>query len=153
MVTVGARPQSLWLESYFVFQEQHFVTFKVTAHVDLSSVVAHTCPVEWRNNKQQLMATRAVGDLVAGRSYSKQTSRLLPSNMRLFLTTCTASVELDDGRSSARFNPGLATVSDLPLPPPTYRSPAYGPLRFRDSTEHHAWNLRQACTGPSTGTT
>ena len=129
-VTVGARPLSLRLTSCFVFQEQHFVMFEVRARIPLSSVVVHTYQVEGRNNRRHLMQTTNVGDLAAGSSYSKLTSRLFPSGLRYYLTTCTASVEWDNGTVTPVYSPGQTTIPDLPPPPPTYTPPTYEPRRI-----------------------
>ena len=146
-VTVGARPLSLRLTSCFVFQEQHFVRFQVTANVDLSSVVVHTYQVEGRNNRLHLMATINVGNLEAGSSYSKLTSRLFPSGLRYYLTTCTASVEWDNGTVTPVYSPGQTTIPDLPPPPPTYTPPAYDPSELRTPTEGQVWDLFIAVGG------
>ena len=129
-VTVGPRPLSLRLTSCFVFHEQHFVMFEVRTRIPLSSVVVHTYQVEGRNNKLHLMETTNVGNLAAGSSYSKLTSRYFPAHLRRHLTTCTASLEWDDGTAAPGFTPDLTTVPDLPPPPPTYAPPAYEPSRI-----------------------
>ena len=146
-VTVGPRPLSLRLTSCFVFQNQHFVRFQVTANVDLSSVVVHTYQVEGRNNKLHLMRTTDVGNLAAGSSYSKLTSRYFPAHLRRHLTTCTASLEWDDGTAAPGFTPDLTTVPDLPPPPPTYAPPAYDPSEFRNPTKHQVYGLFGAIIG------
>ena len=138
-VTVGARPLSLRLTGCFVFQEQHFVMFEVRARIPLSSVVVHTYQVEGRNNRQHLMQTTNVGDLAAGSSYSKLTSRYFPAHLRRHLTTCTAHAEWDNGAVAPDFNRGSTTVPDLPPPPPTYTPPAYEPSRI--PTEGQVWDL------------
>ena len=140
-VTVGPRPLSLRLTSCFVFQEQHFAMFKVTAGVPLSSVVVKTYQVEGRNNKLHLMETINVGNLAAGSSYSKLTTRYFPAHLRRHLTTCTASLEWDDGTAAPGFTPGSTTVPDLPPPPPTYTPPAYDPSGLRTPTEGQVWVL------------
>ena len=146
-VTVGPRPLSLRLTSCFVFQEQHFVRFQVTANVDLSSVVVHTYQVEGRNNRLHLMETINVGNLAAGSSYSKLTSRYFPAHLRRHLTTCTASLEWNDGTAAPGFTPDLTTVPDLPPPPPTYKPPAYDPSEFRNPTKHQVYGLFGAIIG------
>ena len=146
-VTVGPRPLSLRLTNCFVFQNQHFVRFQVTANVDLSSVVVHTYQVEGRNNKLHLMQTINVGNLAAGSSYSKLTSRYFPAHLRRHLTTCTASLEWDDGTAAPGFTPDLTTVPDLPPPPPTYTPPTYDPSEFRTPTKHQVYGLFGAIIG------
>ena len=140
-VTVGPKPLSLSITSCFVFQEQHFATFEVTAGVALSSVVVKTYQVEGRNSKLHLMETINVGNLAAGSSYSKLTSRYFPAHLRRHLTTCTAHAEWDNGRVAPDFNPGSTTVPDLPPPPPTYTAPAYDPSEFRTPTQGQVWGL------------
>ena len=140
-VTVGPKPLSLSITSCFVFQEQHFATFKVTAGVPLSSVVVKTYQVEGRNNKLHLMETINVGNLAAGSSYSKLTSRYFPAHLRRHLTTCTAHAEWDNGAVAPDFNRGSTTVPDLPPPPPTYTPPAYDPSGLRTPTERQVWDL------------
>ena len=129
-VTVGPRPLSLRLTSCFVFHEQHFVMFEVRTRIPLSSVVVHTYQVEGRNNKLHLMETTNVGNLAAGSSYSKLTSRYFPGHLRRYLTTCTASVEWDNGTVTPVHSPGQTTIPDLPPPPPTYTPPTYEPSRI-----------------------
>ena len=140
-VTVGPKPLSLSITSCFVFQEQHFATFKVTAGVPLSSVVVKTYQVEGRNNKLHLMETINVGNLAVGSSYSKLTSRYFPAHLRRHLTTCTAHAEWDNGAVAPDFNRGSTTVPDLPPPPPTYTFPAYDPSGLRTPTKGQVWDL------------
>ena len=140
-VTVGPKPLSLSITSCFVFQEQHFATFKMTAGVPLSSVVVKTYQVEGRNNKLHLMETINVGNLEAGSSYSKLTSRYFPAHLRRHLTTCTAHAEWDNGTVAPDFNRGSTTVSALPPPPPTYTFPAYDPSGLRTPTKGQVFDL------------
>ena len=141
-VDVGERPLALQLTSCFVFQNQHFVRFKVRASVPVSSVVVHTYQVEGRSNKLHLMETTSVGDLSAGDSYEKLTSRYFPAHLRPYLTTCTASVEWANGAETPGFSPTTIAVPDLPPPPPTYTPPAHGaPRRPSTPTERQVWTL------------
>ena len=140
-VTVGARPLSLRVTSCFVFHEQHFVMFEVRTRIPLSSVVVHTYRVEGRNNKLHLVETTNVGNLAAGSSYSKLTSRYFPGHLRRYLTNCTASVEWDNGTVTPVHSPGSTTVPDLPPPPPTYTPPTYDPSEFRTPTDQQVWGL------------
>ena len=136
-VTVGARPLSLRLRSCFVFHEQHFVMFEVRTRIPLSSVVVHTYQVEGRNNKLHLMETTNVGNLAAGSSYSKLTTRYFPAHLRRYLTTCTASVEWDNGTVTPVHSPGQTTIPDLPPPPPTYTPPTYESSRMPTKRQVH----------------
>ncbi len=140
-VTVGERPLTLRLTSCFVLENQHFVMFEVRANVPVSDVVVHTYQIEGRNNKLHLMETTNVGNLSAGDSYEKLTSRYFPAHLRPYLTTCTATVEWANGTDTPGFDPTTIIVPDLPRPPPTYRPPAYDPSEFRTPTEHQVWQL------------
>ena len=122
MVTVGAvQPPALTLRltECFVFQNQHFVMFKVTAHVSVSSLVVKTYQVEGRNNTKHLMATINVGNLAAGNSYTKLTSRYFPANLRRNLPNCTADLAWDNGTATPNFGLATTEVPDLPPPDPT----------------------------------
>ena len=122
MVTVGAvQPPALTLRltECFVFQNQHFVMFKVTAHVSVSSLVVKTYQVEGRNNTKHLMATINVGNLAAGNSYTKLTSRYFPANLRRNLRNCTADLAWDNGTATPNFGLATTEVPDLPPPDPT----------------------------------
>ena len=149
-VTVGAvQPPALTLRltTCFLFQNQHFVTFRVTAHVPLSSLVVKTYQVEGRNNTKHIMETIEVGNLAAGNSYTKLTSRYFPAHLRRHLTTYTADVAWDNGA----LTPGsLSTTTAVPDPPPhlpppiptdTPTPPAWRP------TQGQVWNLYVALHG------
>ena len=146
-VTVGERPLTLRLTSCFVFENQHFVWFEVRANVPVSDVVVHTYQVEGRNNRLHLMKTTNVGNLSAGDSYEKLTTRYFPAHLRPYLTTCTAKVEWANGTDTPGFGPTTIIVPDLPRPPPTYRPPAYNPLEFRTPTRSQVWSLWIALNG------
>ena len=92
--------------------------FRVTAHVPLSSLVVRTYQVEGRNNTKHLMEAVDVGDLAAGNSYTKLTSRYFPTHLRRHLTTCTADVAWDNGASTPGSLLPTTEVPDLPLPTP-----------------------------------
>ncbi len=87
-VTVSQPDLTLNISECFVFQNQHFARFEVTARVSVSSLVVKTYAVDSRDNSKQIIATTNVGDLSAGDSYEKLTSRAFPSNMVRWLTTC-----------------------------------------------------------------
>ena len=87
-VTVSQPDLTLSITECFVFQNQHFARFKVTARVSVSSLVVKTYAVDSRDNSRNLMATTNVGDLSAGDSYEKLTSRAFPSNQVRWLTSC-----------------------------------------------------------------
>ena len=141
-VTVGAvQPPALTLRltECFVFQDQHFVSFRVTAHENVSSLVVKTYQVEGRNNTKHLMATTNVGNLAAGNSYTKLTSRLFPANLRRNLTTCTADVAWSNGTHTPDSNRATTAIPDLPPPDPTDTPvpPAERPPTF--SQVVHLW--------------
>ena len=81
----------LRLTECFVFQNQHFARFKVTAHVSVSSLVVKTYAVDNRNNERHLMETTNVGSLSAGRSREELTTRYFPAHLARHLTSCTVS--------------------------------------------------------------
>ncbi|MDE0171779.1 MAG: hypothetical protein OXS29_20130 [bacterium] len=124
-VTAGdAQPSPFVLRTEcFVFHEQHFVRFTVTARVPLTSLAVSTYMVEGRTNTRHLVRRVEVGDLAADHSYSTLTSRLFFAHMRRHLTTCTARVE---GYASVRpgFDPPANIVPDpQPQPPPDQPPP------------------------------
>ena len=140
-VSVGAaQPPALTirLTQCFVFQNQHFVDFRVTAHVPLSDLVVNTYYVEGRNNSKHLMASIDVGNLAAGNSYSKLTSRYFPAHLRRNLTTCTAGVAWGNGALTPSFIPTTIAVPDLPPPSPT---DAPIPQEYRIPAPGQVWNL------------
>ncbi len=120
-VTVGAvQPPALTLRltACFVFQNQHFVRFKVIAHISVSSLVVKTYQVA-RNHTKHLIESTNVGNLAAGNSYTKLTSRYFPANLRRNLTTCTADVVWDNGTATPNSDLATTEVPDLPPPDPT----------------------------------
>ena len=97
--TVGATPQQplvLNIEQCFVVDNQHFVRFKVAARVSVSALVVSTYLVDRRNNNRYLAETTDVGNLPAGQSYEKLTSRYFPAHLRHYLTTCTVDAKWGD---------------------------------------------------------
>ena len=149
MVTVGAvQPPALTLRltECFVFQNQHFVMFKVTAHVSVSSLVVKTYQVEGRNNTKHLMATINVGNLAAGNSYTKLTSRYFPANLRRNLPNCTADLAWDNGTATPNFGLATTEVPDLPPPDPT-DTPV--PPADRPPTLSQTYNLFTSLHGTS----
>ena len=135
-VTAGdAQPSPLVLRTEcFVFQNQDFVRFTVTARVPLTSLAVSTYRVEGRTNTRHLVKRVEVGDLAAGSSYSRLTSRYFPAHLQRHLTTCTAGVE---GYASVRPgfdppaimvpDPGPQTPADQPPveQPPVEQTPIY----------------------------
>ncbi len=141
-VTVGARPLTLRLTGCFVLENQHFVGFKVRANVPVSDVVVHTYQVEGRNNRRHLMKTTNVGNLSAGDSYEKLTSKYFPGHLRPYLTTCTAAIEWANGTDTPGFSPTTIAVPTPRQPPPTYTPPVYGePGRPSIPTKYQAYKL------------
>ena len=121
-VTVGAvQPTALTLRlmECYIFQNQHFVMFRVTAHVNVSSLVVRTYQIEGRNSAKHLMQSIAVGNLAAGNSYTGLTSKYFPANLRRNLTTCTADVAWDNGTATPDSVLTTTVVPDLPPPDPT----------------------------------
>ena len=109
---------TLRLNTCFVFQDQHFVMFEVKARVSVSSLVVKTYQIEGRNNKKHLMESIDVGNLAAGSSYTKLTTRYFPGHLRQYLTTCTADANWDSGTLTPGFLLPTTAVPDLPPPSP-----------------------------------
>ena len=135
-VTAGdAQPSPLVLRTEcFVFQNQDFVRFTVTARVPLTSLAVSTYRVEGRTNTRHLVQRVEVGDLAADSSYSKLTSRAFPAHLRRHLTTCTAGVE---GYASVRpgFDPPAIMVPDPQPQSPADQAPVDEPLRLPNVSE------------------
>ena len=81
----------LRIKECFVFQNQHFARFEVTARIAVSSLVVKTYAVDSRNNERHLMETTNVGSLSAGSSHEELTSRFFPAFLARYLTSCDVS--------------------------------------------------------------
>ena len=81
----------LRLKECFVFQNQHFARFEVTARIAVSSLVVKTYAVDSRNNERHLMETTNVGSLSAGSSHEELTTRFFPAYPAQYLTSCSVS--------------------------------------------------------------
>ena len=127
-VTAGdARPSPLVLRTEcFVFQNQDFVRFTVTARVPLTDLAVSTYRVEGRTNTRHLVQRVEIGDLAADSSYTRLTSRAFPAHLRPHLTTCTAGVE---GYASVRprFEPPAIMIPDPEPHGPAEQTPVDQP--------------------------
>ena len=72
----------------FVFQNQHFARFEVTARIAVSSLVVKTYAVDRRNNERHVMETINIGALSAGSFHEELTTRFFPAHLARYLTSC-----------------------------------------------------------------
>ena len=97
-IAVGVKDAvTLRLTECFVFDEQHFARFKVTAQISVSSLVVKTYAVDSRNRNRHLMETTRIGGLSAGNAHEELTTRLFPGHLRGYLNSCSVDATWSQG--------------------------------------------------------